>query len=156
MKREYTLWLVVMAASLHILEEFTLNFVGWARVALGLTVSWEQFHLVNASLIVFGIAAAMIGWRVPEVSLMSPAMIAVNAVLFHIPLSLIQWRLSPGTVTSVVFFIPVSAWAYYGAYRDGVLTRRALLVSLGGGIFISVYLAALLLTLAAVGSNPYQ
>lgn len=144
MKREYTLWFVVMAICLHILEEYTLNFVGWAEVALGANVEWEVFHLVNASLLGFAIAGAMIGWRVPALSLIMPAMIGINA-LFHISLTLIQWRISPGTGTSFLLFLPATTWAYYAAYRDGVLTRRAVLISVGAGIFITLYLTILLM-----------
>src|ERR1043165_1958747 len=144
MKHEYTLWVVLMAVSLHILEEYTLNFVGWAEVALGVSVSWEIFHLVNASLVVFGIAGAMVGWRVPGISLIMPAIVGINA-LFHLSMTLLQWRISPGTGTSVLLFIPAVSWAYYGAYRDGVLTKRALFVSIGAGAAITFYLTILLM-----------
>lgn len=142
---EYTLWVVVMAVSLHVLEEYTLNFVGWAQVALKVDVSWEIFHLVNASLIVFGIAGAAIGWRAPSFSLIMPAIVGINALGFHIPLTIIQWRISPGTGTSLVFFVPVTIWTYYGAYRDGVLSRKTFLISAGAGLMITVYLTILLM-----------
>jgi hypothetical protein len=142
---EYTLWVVVMAVSLHVLEEYTLNFVGWAEVALHVNVSWEIFHLVNTALVFFGIACAMIGWRAPSLSLMMPAIIAINALFFHILLTVVQWRISPGTGTSILFFVPAATWAYYGAYRDGVLTRRAVIVSASGGLLITFYLTILLM-----------
>lgn len=142
---EYTLWVVVMAISLHVLEEYTLNFVGWAEVALGVNVSWEIFHLVNTSLVFFAIACAMIGWRAPSLSLMMPAIIAINALFFHILLTVVQWRISPGTGTSILFFVPAATWAYYGAYRDGVLTRKAVIVSASGGLLITFYLTILLM-----------
>jgi hypothetical protein len=142
---EYTLWVVVMAVSLHVLEEYTLNFVGWAEVALRVNVSWEIFHLVNTALMFFGIACAMIGWRAPGLSLMMPAIIAINALFFHILLTLVQWRISPGTGTSIILFVPAAGWAYYGAYRDGVLTRRAVVVSVLGGLLVTFYLSILLM-----------
>jgi hypothetical protein len=124
---EYTLWVVVMAVSLHALEEYTLNFVGWAEVALRVNISWEIFHLVNTALMFFAIACAMI------------------ALFFHILLTVVQWRISPGTGTSILLFIPAASWAYYGAYRDGVLTRRAVVVSVMGGVLVTVYLSILLM-----------
>ena len=142
---EFTLWVVVMATSLHILEEYTLNFVGWAEVALRVSVSWEVFHLVNAALVFFAIACAMIGWRAPGLSLIMPAIIAINALFFHILLTVVQWRISPGTGTSIILFVPAASWAYYGAYRDGVLTRRAVIVSVLGGFLITLYLTILLM-----------
>jgi hypothetical protein len=100
MKREHTheyiLWVVVMAVSLHVLEEYTLNFCRLGRSALRVNVSWEIFHLVNTALMFFGIACAMIGWRAPGLSLtdardLSPSMPSS----FHILLTLVQWRISP-------------------------------------------------------------
>lgn len=139
-----------MAICLHVLEEYTLNFVGWAEVALGANVTWEIFHLVNSSLLAFAVAGAMIGWRVPELSLIMPAMIGINA-LFHISLTLVQWRISPGTGTAFLLFIPAATWAFYGAYRDGVLTRRALVVSVSAGVFITLYLTVLLIIRISYG-----
>ena len=145
MKHEYTLWVVVMAISLHILEEYGLNFIGWSEIGVGANLSWEIFHLVNASLIIFAIAGAMIGWRVPELSLIMPVAIAINAIFVHLLLTLVMWRFSPGIVTGTLLFIPAASWAFYGAYRDGVLTRRAVVVSVLGGVLITLYLAALLM-----------
>jgi len=145
MKREYTLWIVVMAISLHILEEYALNFIGWSEIALGGNLSWEIFHLVNASLVIFAIAGAMIGWRVPELSLIMPAVIAINAIFCHILLTFVLWSISPGIFTGTLLFIPAASWAYYGAYRDGVLTRRAVVWSVLGGVLVTLYLSVLLM-----------
>jgi hypothetical protein len=132
-----------MAISLHMVEEYALNYVGWSEWALHAPISWEIFHLVNGSLVVFAIAGAMIGWRVPELSLIMPAVIAINA-LFHISMTLIQWRMSPGVCTAILLFIPAASGAFYGAYRDGVLTRRAVVLSVLGGVLVTMYLSALL------------
>jgi hypothetical protein len=144
MRYEYTLWAVVMATALHVLEEYGLNFRAWAEVALGIRILWEEFHLVNGAVILFFVGCAMTGWRLPEVSLMAPALVGVNGLFFHLGLSLVQWRYSPGTATSVLLFIPVALWAYWGAHRDGVLTRRAVVVSLAGGTLVMCYPLVLL------------
>ncbi|MBV9453380.1 MAG: HXXEE domain-containing protein [Rubrobacter sp.] len=52
---------------------------------------------------VVGICTTMIGWKLPEVSLMFPALAMVNAVLFHIGPTLLQGRFSPGVITAVLF-----------------------------------------------------
>jgi hypothetical protein len=145
MKHEHTLWVVLMVTALHVLEEYGLNFRAWAEVALGVRILWEEFHLVNAAVILFFVGCAMIGWRLPEVSLMAPALVGVNGLFFHLGLTLLQWRFSPGTATSVLLFIPVAVWAYWGAHRDGVLTRRALVVSLAGGTLVMCYPLVILL-----------
>lgn len=145
MRREDTLWVVVIVIALHVLEEYVLDFRGWIEVALGLRISWELFFLVNAAFLVFAIAGAMLGWRLPEVSLMMPALIGLNGLIFHVGLTLVQRRFSPGTITSALLFIPVAVWTYHSAYRDGALTRRALIVSLLGGTMAMFYPLILLL-----------
>jgi hypothetical protein len=144
-RREDTLWVVVIVIALHVVEEYVLDFRGWIEVALGLRISWELFFLVNAAYVVFAIAGAMLGWRLPEVSLMMPALIGLNGLLFHVGLTLVQRRFSPGTITSALLFIPVAVWTYVSAYRDGALTRRALIVSLAGGATAMFYPLLLLL-----------
>ena len=145
MKHEDILWVVVIVMALHILEEYILDFRGWIEIALGLSISWELFFLVNAAFVIFAIAGAMIGWRWPEVSLMMPALIGVNGLFFHLGLTLIQRRFSPGAITSAILFVPVAVWSYYGAYRDGALSKRAIIVSLIGGTAAMFYPLMLLL-----------
>lgn len=151
MKSEDTLWVVVIVIALHVVEEYILGFNDWLRVAFGLSISWELFFLVNAAFVVFAVAGAMLGWRLPEVSLMMPALIGVNGLFFHLGLTVIQGRFSPGTITSVLLFIPVAVWAYYAAHRAGALTKRALVVSLAGGTLSMVYPLLLLLLRMKMG-----
>lgn len=146
MKHQHTLWVVVMVTALHILEEYGMNFKGWADAALGVKILWEEFHMVNGAVLLFMIGGAMIGWRRPEVSLMSPALIGFNGLFFHFGLSLVTGLYSPGTVTGLVLFVPAAAWAYYGARRDGVLTGKVLAVSVAGGILLQFYPLIVLFT----------
>ena len=53
----------------------------------------------------------------------------VNAVLFHIAPVVGTRVFSPGLFTALVLFLPVASWAYWGAWRDGVLTVGAVVVS---------------------------
>jgi Protein of unknown function with HXXEE motif len=145
-KHQHILWVVVMATALHILEEYGMNFRSWADAALGIKILWEEFHIVNGVVLLFLIGAAMIGWRLPAVSLMSPALIGFNGLFFHLGLTIVTGLYSPGTVTGVILFIPVCVWAYYGAYRDRVLTKKVLIVSLVGGILLQFYPLLVLFT----------
>ena len=137
---EYVLWVLVMAFAAHILEEYRLGWVKWATSALGLHVDETTFFLVNASAMVLAIAAAMIGWRLPEVSLCLPASLLANAIFFHILPTIGQSRLSPGTITAVVLYLPLTAWVYRCAWRDGVATRRVIVISsvLGADIMFGI------------------
>lgn len=147
MSHEYVLWVVVIACALHVTEEAVLDWVGEAGRMMGrfgLVITWSDFWVVNAAMIVGGIAGAMIGWHAPEISLMLPALIAINAVFFHMGATLATRRYSPGIITSVVLYIPVAAWAYYGAFADGVLTSRVTTISAIGGAALMAFPIALL------------
>src|SRR3954447_16156422 len=84
MTSEYVLWIATAAYALHILEEYELNWRGWARGVLGLPVEWDTFYVVNALVLVFGSVCAAVGWQRPEFSLSFPAVMLVNATVFHV------------------------------------------------------------------------
>ena len=147
MSHEYVLWVVVMACGLHVLEEAVLD---WVKVTqqtasrFGVTITWPDFYVVNAVMIAGGVASAMIGWRAPEISLMLPALTVINALPFHVGGSVATRRFVPGTLTAVLLYLPVGAWAYYGAYLDGVLTAQVIAVSsLGGALLMACPVAML-------------
>ena len=140
----FVLWLMLFAYALHILEEHTLNWLGWARSTLKLDLSWADFYVTNAIVVVAGICTAMIGWQLPEVSLMFPALALVNALVFHIGPTLVQRRFSPGTISAVLLFLPVGIWSYYGGYLDGYLTTQIGVVSAIGGAVLMAYPIVLL------------
>ena len=70
MSHEYLLWVVVIACSLHVAEEAVLD---WVKVTqrvvsrFGMTITWPDFYVVNAVMIVGGVATAMIGWILIEI-----------------------------------------------------------------------------------------
>jgi hypothetical protein len=50
----------------------------------------------------------------------------------------------PGTITAVLLYLPVAAWAYYGAYLDGVLTPQVIVVSSLGGALLMAFPVSML------------
>ena len=138
---QYALWLVVAAVGAHIIEEYALNFVGWSHGALHAPITWEDFHLVNAGVIVYCVACAVIGARLPSVALSSASLVVLNATLFHAGSSLLTWSYSPGTASAVLLFVPAGLFAYTQALRAGLLTRRVLIVSVGIGVLWHAFLA---------------
>ena len=84
MTHEYVLWIATAAYAVHILEEYELNWRDWARRVLGLPVEWGSFYVVNALVVVLGVCCAAVGWRRPEFSLALPALMLINAALFHV------------------------------------------------------------------------
>lgn len=125
MSREYVLWIATISYGLHMLEEYEYNWRDWVGKVLNLQVEWNEFYVVNAFVIILGISCAAIGWRRPEMALSFPAFMLVNATLFHIIPVLATRVFSPGLFTAVVLFLPVAGSAFYGAWKDNVLTIKS-------------------------------
>jgi hypothetical protein len=124
------LWIITLIYGLHLMEEFTFNWAAWAN-SMGLGFTWSDFYLTNAEVIVLGASAAMIGWRMPQVSLGFPALALVNGVFFHVLPSLLALRPSPGALTAAFLFLPVSLVLFRGVLRQGIATRREIAIAFG-------------------------
>ena len=127
---QYLIWLTLIAYAVHVLEEAALDWKSWAQNSLKLNVNWATFDVANLAVMFIGIATAMIGWQLPMVGLIVPALMLINGIFFHILPTLIQRKFSPGTITAVILFLPISIWIYAGAYQDNVLTWTQLIGSL--------------------------
>jgi hypothetical protein len=127
------LWLVAAAVGVHIIEEYAVNFVGWSHTALHAPVTWQDFHLVNGGVILYCVACAVIGARLPVVSLSSAALVILNAVGFHAGSSLL-------TATALLLFVPSGAFAYWEARAAGALSGRVLLGSAAIGVLWHAFL----------------
>jgi len=138
-QHEYVLWLMVMVYGLHILEEFTLDWKSWSHDTLGFNLEWSNFYVTNAIVIVLGISSAMIGWKLPAVSLMFPAVAIVNAIFLHIIPTIKARRYSPGLVTAVIGFLPVGALCYLYELRDNGTNYGVIVSSLIGGALLMAY-----------------
>jgi Protein of unknown function with HXXEE motif len=136
---EFVLWLMLFAYGLHILEEHMIGWLHWARFTFKPPFTPADFYVTNSLVVVVGVCTAMVGWRLPGISLAFPALALINAVFFHIGPTVLQRRFSPGLITAVVLFAPVGGWAYVGAYFDGALTARAAVVSPLGGALLMAY-----------------
>jgi hypothetical protein len=143
---EFVFFVLVLAYGWHILEEFNYNWKDWAGQTFGFDTNWAHFYVVNSFVIIFGFSAGIIGWKLPDVSLMFPAFALTNAIFFHILPLIMSRRFSPGLFTGVVLFIPVSLWIYWSAYIDGVLTIQGTVISLIGGASIMASLPLLIKT----------
>lgn len=131
MDHAYILWVSTLVYAIHVFEEYFFDWKKWATTTFKFQgLEWATFYLANAVVVVVAISAAMIGWRLPAVALIIPALQLINGLFFHILPTIIQRRFSPGVITSVILFLPVAIWAYLGAYWDGVLTIWVLILSL--------------------------
>lgn len=130
MSHAYILWIATFAYALHVVEEYTFDWKGWAENVLKLPVNWIHFAIVNGVVVVLGISCSQVAWSLPAYSLGLPALMLINATFFHVlPFITTRGRFSPGLGTAVLLFYPIAIWAYYGAYLDGVLTPANLILS---------------------------
>jgi len=110
------------AYGIHILEEFTFDWRNWARNVLRLPVTWEQFYVTNALVIVLGVVAAELAATVPVLALGFPALMLISATFFHVlPFVTARGRFSPGLITALALFYPIGTACYWRAAADGQL-----------------------------------
>lgn len=139
MNHEYLLWIATLAYGVHMIEETIYNWHDWVRKVLKVNAEWSEFYMVNAVVIVLGATCAMVGWRSPAFALILPAFMIINAVLFHIVPVLVTRIFSPGVITAVFLFLPVTGWIYYQAYLDGVLTAPVTWISSLSGLALMFF-----------------
>lgn len=130
MNHSYILWIATVAYALHVMEEYMFDWKGWAIHVIKLPVNWIHFAIVNGIVIILGISCSSVAWSLPGYALCLPALMLINSTFFHVlPFLATRGRFSPGLGTAVLLFYPISVWAYYGAYLDGVLSPATLMFS---------------------------
>jgi len=146
------LWVAVACYGLHILEEYQLDWRNWARGVIKLPVEWSDFYVMNALVIVFGIAAANLAAHWPLLALTFPAVMLINATFFHIlPVIRTHGRFSPGLFTAVVLFWPVCIACYWRTAADGALGAGTLI----GSLMLGAILMASPIVLLKIKTRPY-
>lgn len=130
------LWMLTVAYAAHILEEYTLDWRGWAQETSKLKLEWTEFFVANFAVIVLGISCSVVGFDCPVFSYMFVGLALANALFAHIGTTIVKRKFSPGAITSVFLFLPICAWAYYVANEKGLLTPSFLFITIGGGILI--------------------
>jgi hypothetical protein len=146
------LWLAVACYGLHILEEYQLDWRNWARAVIKLPVEWSDFHVMNALVIVFGIAAANLAAHWPLLALTFPAVMLINATFFHIvPVIRTHGRFSPGLFTAIMLFWPVGIACYWRTAADGALGAGTLI----GSVMLGAVLMASPIVLLKIKTRPY-
>jgi hypothetical protein len=136
----YILWIALMAYALHIIEEYTFNWKKWASDILKLPLGYDHFAVTNGAVIVLGVACAQVGWNCSAFALSMPALMLINATFMHVfPFLKTKGRFSAGLITSILLFWPIGAWSYMGAYDDGVLNARVIVLSFVFGALLLAF-----------------
>jgi len=132
-------WILTVAYTGHILEEYVLDWRSWAQETSGLKLEWTEFFVANFAVIVLGISCSVVGFDCPIFSYMFIGLAAVNALFAHIGTTIIKRKFSPGLITSIFLFIPICTWTYIIAGEKGILTYSFILITLGGGLLIMLF-----------------
>ncbi len=145
-------WLAVIAYQLHIMEEFFFDWRNWARDVIGLPVEWPDFYVTNASVVVLGIAQAMLASTFPLMTLSFSGLMLINAVLFHfVPMIRTRGRFSPGAATALVLFLPSVALSWWTALETGVAGAGTIAL----GVLIGALLMAYPIVILRLRTKPY-
>lgn len=102
--------LLPIAILLHIAEEWLGGFPAWSAVILGSEISSERFLLINTvgmAIFIVGTLAALASPQMAWFGVSLAALVGLNAGL-HGLASLATGSYSPGTVTGLVLYIPLS------------------------------------------------
>ena len=132
--------LAPIAYVLHILEEAP-SFVAWTRLYPGWfspTLSQTAYVVVNAVYMLLVVGAVLLCARRSAVTLGLAAILFLfsNAV-FHIAFTVLSGTYSPGTVTALLLYVPLTFATFYCAGREGLLSVRRVL----GAAFLGVLVA---------------
>ena len=112
MKHRIIKTLIVIIAILHVIEEYYGGFIPFVSdIVPGITLA--HFLFINALFILYVIVALMSNRQILVLSV--PLLLIVNAAI-HIISFIVFWPYSPGVITSVFLYIPVSV--YFIKYLD--------------------------------------
>ncbi len=151
----WVLWVGVIAAALHVVEEYSEGWVTWANYEFGsrfgIVVTEKDFFLGSTGLIFIALAGAAIGWWAPAISLAVPALFILNAVISHMLPSARGDRLTPGTLSAVFIYLPVAVWMFWAANQDGKLDFGTFLGAFIIGAALMAYPLVVLMLKTKIG-----
>ncbi len=127
-------WIMVLAATIHVAEEYFCGWIEWVQnYAKG--VNTKQFLVVNGVFLILSVFAAFSGHPFFVLSLAS--LFLINAGL-HIAPTFGKKDYSPGVISSIVLYLPISLYVLISAMFDGDISVLTIALSafLGGGVMI--------------------
>jgi hypothetical protein len=125
---------------LHILEEAP-RFVTWTRLYPSWftpTLSNSVFAVTNAVYMVLVIiAVTLCAYRSAVTLGLAVVAFLFSNALFHIGFTIVSGVYSPGTVTAILLYLPLTFASVDCARREGLLSRRRVLTALVLGVVVA-------------------
>jgi len=138
-------WLMPAAFAPHIVEEYGTGFPVWVEQTLGGAMTGGAFLLNNAVFMLILLSlTAWAAWRPSPVSAFVLLSWASGNLfwnfVFHLVTTVLYDRYSPGLMTAVLLYLPVSVAVAWAALNERVLPRAAFAgaVSIGGALMLLV------------------
>ncbi|HYG87271.1 MAG TPA: HXXEE domain-containing protein [Azospirillum sp.] len=144
------IWLMPAAFAPHIVEEYGTGFPDWVTHTLGGAMTGGAFLMNNA--VFMAILVGLTAWAALRPSPLSAFVLLSWAsgnlfwnFVFHLATTVLYDRFSPGLITAVLLYFPISLAVGWAALSERVLSRVAFAgaVSIGGGLMLFVIWAGL-------------
>ena len=121
------LWIMVIAAVLHVFEEYHFNFVGWVQKHY-IKITLNEFIVINSLFILLTVIGAIVFSVFPILSFSVGSLIFINA-LIHIAASIKFKNYTPGLFTSLILYLPLSITLFIIGFHLAILTKNQLVIS---------------------------
>ena len=138
--QDIAIWLLAFALIIHTIEE------GWlpeyqksqstGHVNWRLLIFNRPLLLDNGPIFIFAITLAAIGWRLPLLAGLLPAIGLTHPLLDHVGLSWKIRQLRPGSWTGLFLLFPLSIWVYGISSAQTLFQSYELLMSVFIGLAI--------------------
>jgi hypothetical protein len=137
-------WILPISEVLHIIEEFVYpgGFSSWYRnykQHYNVSATPKYLVIVNAVLIIFSILPLFLNIQQAVGLWLSMASVVFFNAIFHIQASLRSRKYSPGTVTSMVLYIPISIYGYWHFISSNYASGTQVVVSSMTGIVYLIF-----------------
>jgi Protein of unknown function with HXXEE motif len=134
--QDLSIWLLAVATIVHTIAEAWVPEWEKAKPNWRSVVFSKLLFLENLPIFVAVIAVAIIGWKLPIISGILPAVGLTHPIFDHVGLSWRFKKIRPGTWTGVLLLFPLSIWVYSIAYSQHLLSLTDFLI--GGAIGLSI------------------
>ena len=135
------IWLMPAAYVLHIVEEYTGNFPGWVNNDVHGTFNFFGFDLNNIMFMLILVALVTLNFRRPS-KITATALVAFASAnlfwdaLFHIGMTALLNRYSPGLVTAALLYLPITLLVATVVLKNHILSVRRFSLAVAGGALI--------------------
>lgn len=138
---KHVIWLMPAAYALHIIEEYVGNFPAWVTDDVHGKFNYVGFDLNNVMFMIILTTLVTINYRKPT-KLKTTALVAFASAnlfwdaLFHLFTTQVLNRYSPGLLTAMLLYYPISILVGMVVLKEGLLKPKQFWLAVSGGLVI--------------------